>query len=332
MSFLTKPADTLASVNLKSINHLPISKPTFSYFLYPKTPINVIVTIPRCTLSTHAFLSPDSAVFQDVGATAFVLGGGYALVSTFDHLTNRNIISKNSELVSFISTQFVFAGAKIDAFMEYEDNFFVIRNLSRKLVHIISGLLFVASWPLFSTSIQARYFASVAPLTNCLRLVVHGLSLATDDSLIKSVTREGKPEELLRGPLYYVLILALCAIVFWRDSPIGLLSVAMMSGGDGVADIIGRKFGTLKIPYNPKKSWAGSISMFSFGFLVSIGMLYYFSTLGYFQLDWSITAKRVAIVSFIATLVESLPIAELIDDNISVPLMTLATACILFSL
>ena len=94
MSFLTKPADTLASVNLKSINHLPISKPTFSYFLYPKTPINVIVTIPRCTLSTHAFLSPDSAVFQDVGATAFVLGGGYALVSTFDHLTNRNIISK----------------------------------------------------------------------------------------------------------------------------------------------------------------------------------------------------------------------------------------------
>ncbi|CAO2823387.1 unnamed protein product [Amaranthus hypochondriacus] len=299
MSFFTITADSLASVNLKSINHLPISKPTFSYFLYPKTPINVILTIPRCTFSTHAFFSPDSAVFQDVGATAFVLGGGYALVSTFDHLTNRNIISK---------------------------------NLSRKLVHIISGLLFVASWPLFSTSIQARYFASVAPLTNCLRLVVHGLSLATDDSLIKSVTREGKPEELLRGPLYYVLILALCAIVFWRESPIGLLSVAMMSGGDGVADIIGRKFGTLKIPYNPKKSWAGSISMFAFGFLVSIGMLYYFSTLGYFQLDWSTTAKRVAIVSFIATVVESLPIAELIDDNISVPLVSLAIACILFSL
>lgn len=61
-------------------------------------------------------------------------------------------------------------------------------------------------------------------------------------------------------------------------------------------------------------------------------MLYYFSTLGYFQLDWSTTAKRVAIVSFIATVVESLPIAELIDDNISVPLVSLAIACILFSL
>lgn len=102
--------------------------------------------------------------------------------------------------------------------------------------------------------------------------------------------------ELLRGPLYYVLVLIFCAVVFWRDSPVGMISIAMMSGGDGktspqdllhmfslrivqalimyhvlgIADIIGRRFGGIKIPYNPCKSWAGSVSMFLFGFLISV--------------------------------------------------------------
>ncbi|CAN1186700.1 hypothetical protein LINPERHAP2_LOCUS38267, partial [Linum perenne] len=44
-----------------------------------------------------------------------------------------------------------------------------------------------------STSTEARYFATIVPLMNCLRLVIHGCSLATDEGLIKSVTREGKP-------------------------------------------------------------------------------------------------------------------------------------------
>lgn len=40
--------------------------------------------------------------------------------------------------------------------------------------------------------------------------------------------------ELLRGPLYYVLILILSALAFWRDSPVGVISVSMMCGGDGM--------------------------------------------------------------------------------------------------
>lgn len=162
--------------------------------------------------------------------------------------------------------------------------------------------------------------------------MVHGLSLATNKGLIKALTREGKPEELLRGPLFYVLVLVFCAVVFWRESPVGVISLAMMCGGDGIADIMGRKFGHAKIPYNQNKSWAGSISMFGFGFLISLGMLYYFSALGYFQLDLFSTAQRVALVSFIATVVESLPTTRLIDDNISVPISAMVTAYVCFSL
>uniref|UniRef100_A0A453SPT4 phytol kinase n=1 Tax=Aegilops tauschii subsp. strangulata TaxID=200361 RepID=A0A453SPT4_AEGTS len=97
--------------------------------------------------------------------------------------------------------------------------------------------------------------------------------------------------ELLRGPLYYVIVLLIIVLVFWRDSPIGIVSLSMISGGDGkmemgyrfcntalhlttcsfslsfcvcldlgfagFADIVGRRFGSLKLPFNDKKSWVG---------------------------------------------------------------------------
>lgn len=245
------------------------------------------------------FIVPANAqdLIHNVGATVGVLGGAYALVFSFDDLTRRNIIDQ---------------------------------GLSRKLVHILSGLLFLVSWPIFSNSLEARYFAAFVPLVNFLRLLVNGLSLVTDPGLIKSVTRKGDPKELLRGPLYYVGILMLSALVFWRESPIGVVALAMMCGGDGVADIIGRRYGSMKIPYNQKKSWAGSIAMLIFGFLVSIGMLYYYSALGHVQFDlWNIV-PRVAFVSFVATVVESLPITEVVDDNISVPLVTMAVTFFTF--
>lgn len=59
-------------------------------------------------------------------------------------------------------------------------------------------------------------------------------------------------------------------------------------------------------------------------------MLYYYSALGYLKLDWSVTVQRVALVSLVATVVESLPITSVIDDNISVPLASMVTASLSF--
>lgn len=51
-------------------------------------------------------------------------------------------------------------------------------------------------------------------------------------------------------------------LLFWRQSPIGITVVALMCGGDGLADLIGRKYGSAKLPFNQNKSWAGSLAMF----------------------------------------------------------------------
>jgi phytol kinase len=55
-------------------------------------------------------------------------------------------------------------------------------------------------------------------------------------------------------------------------------------------------------------------------------MLYYYSSLGHVQFDWGDIVPRVAFISFVATVVESLPITQVVDDNISVPLVTMAMA------
>ncbi|KAH1230257.1 putative phytol kinase 1, chloroplastic [Glycine max] len=252
-------------------------------------------------------------LLYNAGATVGVLGGGYALVRAFDELTRRNILQQDFDSLSMYPILCFIRGRCVNC----------------------NALIAAAAAALFecfddSNSPKARYFAAFVPLVNCLRLLVNGLSLASDEGLIKSVTREGDPLELLRGPLYYVLILILSALVFWRESPIGVISLAMMCAGDGIADIIGRRYGSMKIPYNEHKSLAGSMSMLVFGFLVSIGMLYYYSVLGHVQLDWASTLPRVAFISFVATLVESLPITKVVDDNISVPLATMAVAFFTF--
>ncbi|WRX12964.1 hypothetical protein QQP08_005451 [Theobroma cacao] len=234
-----------------SLSSSPPPPPPGFFFLSPPTPTSLrfdfLYRVPQRSAAFSA--AETAALLQDTASSAAVLAGAYALVFTFDTLTQKELIQQ---------------------------------NLSRKLVHILSGLLFAVSWPIF--------------------------------------------RELLRGPLYYVLILILCALVFWRESPVGLISLAMMCGGDGVADILGRRFGSSKLPYNRNKSWVGSISMFVFGFFISVGMLYYYSVLGYFQLDWGWTMCRVALVSLVATVVESLPFTTVVDDNISVPLATMIAA------
>ncbi|KAG6389786.1 hypothetical protein SASPL_151260 [Salvia splendens] len=194
----------------------------------------------RCPVAAAA----GGQLLHDAGTTALVFGGAYGLVSTFDNLTRRKIIDQVAPL-------------PLDA---HETGSY---TLGAALFSIVADFQ-------ISTSTGARYLAALVPCVNCFRLVINGLSLSTDEGLIKSVSREGKPEELLGGPLYYVLVLILCAVVFWCDSPVGMISLSMMCAGDGIADIMGRRFGSTKLPYNPHKSWAGSISMFLFGFLVSI--------------------------------------------------------------
>ncbi|XP_002970593.2 probable phytol kinase, chloroplastic [Selaginella moellendorffii] len=94
------------------------------------------------------------------------------------------------------------------------------QKLSRKLVHMTTGPLFMPSWPLFSSSSASRYICSLVPLANAVRLLILGLGLRTNEGVVKSMSRDGDAKELLRGPLYYVAVLFVSTVCFWRDSPV----------------------------------------------------------------------------------------------------------------
>ncbi|GBG91025.1 hypothetical protein CBR_g51684, partial [Chara braunii] len=116
-----------------------------------------------------------------------------------------------------------------------------------------------------SSSPSARYLAAIVPLINALRLLVLGTGLIKYEAGVKAISRAGNPSELLKGPLYYVMVIGFVTIFLWRDSPTGPVALALMCSGDGIADIVGRRLGSAKLPYNDSKSWAGSIAMFTCG-------------------------------------------------------------------
>ncbi|XP_002971473.2 probable phytol kinase 2, chloroplastic [Selaginella moellendorffii] len=197
------------------------------------------------------------------------------------------------------------------------------KKLSRKLVHICVGLIFMLFWPLFSDAPRARYLAAIAPLTNALRMVAFGTGLLENKAFVKAVSRDGHPRELLKGPLYYAITISIATLFFWRNSPCGVVTIANLCAGDGFADIFGRKYGRWKLPYNPNKSLQGSVAMFVMSAAFSMLYTFLFSQLGYFDMGVR-TIIGIVAVSLATTVVESLPISSALDDNLTVPATAMA--------
>ncbi|KAI8463784.1 MAG: hypothetical protein J3K34DRAFT_494145 [Monoraphidium minutum] len=178
---------------------------------------------------------------------------------------------------------------------------------------------------------QARLLAAAVPLLNAARLLLAGSGALPDPGLVASTSRSGEAGELLRGPLAYVAVLATITAAFWRDSPAGVIGVAMMCGGDGLADIVGRRWGAgNRLPWNEAKSWAGSAGMLLGGGTMAAGLVYLFCGLGYFECsDPAALLPAVAAACLAATLVESLPLNGVLDDNLSVPAVAVAVSLLM---
>ncbi|KAI5007184.1 hypothetical protein ZWY2020_047132 [Hordeum vulgare] len=193
------------------------------------------------------------------------------------------------------------------------------QKLNRKLVHITIGMAFLLFWPLFSLGRYAPFFAAFAPGINIIRMLLLGLGIMKNEAMVKSMSRSGDHRELLKGPLYYATTITLATSVLWRTSPIAIALVCNLCAGDGIADIVGRRLGKEKLPYNPNKSYAGSIAMAVAGFLASVGYMHYFHSFGFMEESWYMTLGFL-VVSVAAALVESHPISTELDDNLTVPL------------
>jgi phytol kinase len=193
----------------------------------------------------------------------------------------------------------------------------VSQRLSRKVIHIGTGPLFVLCWLLYSSALQARFLAALVPLGITLQFALVGAGIMKDPDAVQAMTRTGDRREILRGPLYYGVIFVICTLVFWRGNPIGIMALMIMCGGDGLADVIGRRWGEVKLPFGSEKSWVGSAAMLLGGFGFAYIFLAGYSALDVFSLDYDTTsvAWKLALIALAATGVEALPIRDI--DNIT---------------
>jgi dolichol kinase len=206
------------------------------------------------------------------------------------------------------------------------------RKLSRKVIHTTSGPFFMLTWPLFGSAPSSQLFAALVPALQAVRLFAIGSGAVANENAVRAVSREGDKRELLGGPFIYTLVLLLVTACFWRTSPAGIAALSLMCGGDGLADIVGRRLGKGNaLPWNGDKSFAGSVAMFLGGFGCSLFYVWLFHACGYVEVDASGACARLALIAAVCTAAESAPVTGLLDDNISVPVLALALGAALFS-
>jgi phytol kinase len=202
-------------------------------------------------------------------------------------------------------------------------------RLSRKLIHILTGPLFVLCWLFFPDVPYARWLAALVPLLFTVQFALIGLGVVKDEASVKAMSRSGDRREILRGPLFYGIIFVVMTILFWKDSPIGMTAVMLMCGGDGLADIMGRGIRSPKLPWSREKSVAGSLGMFFGGWVLTLLILgiYVLAHATGFG-PFVAYLLPVTLIAVAATLVESLPIRDV--DNITVTLVAVLLGMLLF--
>ncbi|MFW9783524.1 MAG: diacylglycerol/polyprenol kinase family protein [Candidatus Heimdallarchaeota archaeon] len=199
--------------------------------------------------------------------------------------------------------------------------------ITRKLVHIFAGPIFIISWLLFSGKIFSRFIAMIVPILFVLQFIAIGTGKMKNESFVASMSRTGDPKELLGGTLYYAIIMVIITI-FWfyfPENPTSLILIGCLSGGDGLADIIGRKYGGDKKfgIMGSRKTLIGTLAMFFGSFFISIILVLIFSivvpTMNIFTLITPIT-----FISVVTMIVEALSPKGIDNWTISVVVVVMA--------
>ena len=216
-------------------------------------------------------------------------------------------------IATIISIVILLGLVQINALMQKKGK--VSPIITRKFVHIFAGPIFVITWMLFSGGVISHYIAVIVPTLFVLQFVAIGTGIMKNESFVASMSRSGDPKELLQGTLYYAIVMVLMTF-FWfyvsstginNANPTALLIIGCVSGGDGLADIIGRKFGGEKKfgIKGSEKTIIGSIGMLVGSILVSSILVLIFS-LEVPHFNITILILPIIVVSIIATVVEAL--------------------------
>lgn len=219
----------------------------------------------------------------------------------------------NNLLAALLTIVYVFS---LVALMEvFVTKFGLARDLSRKITHIGAGMI-IAFLPLFDDAHWSKYLNVSIFVIWIALLVQKGFFADIDDEAVKTMTRTGDRRELLKGPLYFVIVATICGTLFYKTFE-GVLAMSILGWGDGMAPIIGSRYGKIKYQILSPKSVEGSLTMFASAFVASLLLVQFIVPQEY-------NFNRILILSAIATVAEGVSPKEL--DNFIIPLAVIGGA------
>jgi len=209
-------------------------------------------------------------------------------------------------IIALVSIVYVFAVVGImDAVVK---KYSFPQDISRKVVHIAAGSWLIV-WLLFDNGHWSKYLNIAPALIWLILLLIKGFTADENDEAVKTMTRTGDRKELLKGPLYFTIVMCIMGTVFY-NSPMALIAMGILGWGDGLAPVFGKRFGKHKFYILSEKSMEGSLAFLIFGILgaILLNLIFHAGLNLYFIL----------IIGLIATIIEAVSPKDL--DNLLIPL------------
>ncbi|MEC4804308.1 MAG: SEC59/DGK1/VTE5 family protein [Jaaginema sp. PMC 1079.18] len=176
-------------------------------------------------------------------------------------------------------------------------------EVTRKIVHIGAGNVILLAWGL---GIPAWIAIAAAVIASLVAIISYYLPILPS---INSVGRQSL------GTFFYALSVGLLVGIFWplQQPQYAVIGILVMAWGDGLAALIGQKFGTHRYSvWGSQKSWEGTLTMFLVSFTVAFGVL------ASVQDNMIHNSAIALVVAIAAASLET--ISQLGIDNLSVPL------------
>lgn len=182
-------------------------------------------------------------------------------------------------------------------------------EILRKIVHIGTGNVILLAWWLdipAIVGITASIIASAVTLLSYRFPILPGINSVGRQSL---------------GTFFYSVSFGILVAYFWylQQPQYAALGILVMTWGDGLAALIGQRFGKHKYKvFGGQKSWEGSLTMTFVSYIVSSLIL--LGVQGNIWQTWVISL----IVAVVATALEAFSFLGI--DNLTVPLGSAALA------
>eukprot|EP00792_Barthelona_sp_PAP020_P009458 TRINITY_DN3296_c2_g3_i1.p1 TRINITY_DN3296_c2_g3~~TRINITY_DN3296_c2_g3_i1.p1 ORF type:complete len:246 (-),score=48.97 TRINITY_DN3296_c2_g3_i1:154-867(-) len=195
----------------------------------------------------------------------------------------------------------------------------IISNcIARKCSHILTGSIFCYSWALLPDySLKSKILWSFIPAFSSMLLLLSHLNIVKFKHMVNLMTRDDDAQDLIKGPFIYGIFHAL--LLFLSCNRLfGAIASAILCGGDGFAEIVGRK-SKKKLPYSKTKTFGGTFGFFIFGSLFANILSIFLISVG-FSFSISRYSKNlffiIELIAFFSAIVESFSKGAF--DNLSI--------------